>query len=159
MPITTSEDRIRRMKAAEAQAGPWTGDTPIDSQDIRAGVRGVADDTPQGMKMPAQIETDSYNVQGKPRLPRGGYNVWDEGAKEGEGFLRVESVFHPWLKSGSHPALIRGPHDLVHLQLEAHGQRVGDNALDQVQPRDGRLAGGHGFQDFVLLVRLQRRDP
>ena len=85
MPITTSEDRIRRMKAAETQAGPWTGDTPIDSQDIRAGVRGVADDTPQDLKMPAQVETDSYNVQGKPRLPRGGYNVWDEGAKEGQG--------------------------------------------------------------------------
>ena len=81
------------------------------------------------------------------------------GAEQGERFLGVQSVFHPWLKLSSDPALVRCPDKLVHLQLEAHRQRVGDDALDQVQPRDGRLACGHGFQYLVLLVRLQRRDP
>ena len=68
-------------------------------------------------------------------------------------------VFNLRFIRGSNPSLIWCPDDFVHLQLEAHGQRVGDDAFDKFEARQRRLPAGHGLQHFVALVRLQRRDP
>ena len=58
--------------------------------------------------------------------------------------LGVCLEFEIWsLEFSSHPSLLLRPHKLVHLQLETHRQRVGDNFLREFAARDRRLAGGN----------------
>lgn len=56
-------------------------------------------------------------------------------------------------------ALFRGPDEFVELGLETHGQGISDDAFDQLQSRDGRLAGGNFFQRFILLLGCEGVHP
>jgi hypothetical protein len=45
------------------------------------------------------------------------------------------------------------------LDLEAHGQGIGDYFFREFTPGDGRLSGGHFFEDRALLFGRERMDP
>lgn len=59
----------------------------------------------------------------------------------------------------SDAAFVGGPDKFVHLELEADGEGVGDDAFDEFFARDWMEPRGNRLEDGRALVFLQRRNP
>src|SRR4051812_12386356 len=95
----------------------------------------------------ARSQTIGQPPSGSMNVTFGDSNSWS--------WLRTRCV----LLFTSHAFLVGRPNELVHLQLETHGQRVSDNFLDELDSGNWRLIRRHWFQGFVLLMRLQWTNP
>lgn len=74
-----------------------------------------------------------------------------------ENFRRIRVGLCPLVVSNA--ALFRWPDDFVLLNLETHGQGVGDDFFNQFHTRNRCLSGGNRFENFVLLLRRERMHP